>query len=282
MKTGLVMEGGAMRGMFTMGVTDVLMTAGVAFDGGIGVSAGAGFGCNYKSRQIGRAIRYSIRFAKDWRYASWRSFFLTGDMFGAKFLYDTVPYHLDPFDIDEFKKNPMRFWCVVTDCESGEAVAHELTKADPEDMLWLRASASMPIVSTPVLIDGRRYLDGGIADSIPLKRFEDMGYEKNVVILTQPRDFVKPKQNHTALLKRSLRNFPKAYDDLMKRHVTYMEERMYVEKRVREGKALAVYPPKALDIPSVCHKPEELMRVYLEGVKTGKQVLPALQAFLAS
>ena len=103
MKKGLVLEGGAMRGMFTSGVLDVFMENGIVFDGAIGVSAGATFGCNYKSRQPGRAIRYNKRFAGNWRYCSFRSLLLTGDMYGAKFCYDTLPKKLDYFDFDEYK-----------------------------------------------------------------------------------------------------------------------------------------------------------------------------------
>lgn len=280
MKTGLVMEGGAMRGMFTAAVIDALMAEGITFDGAIGVSAGAGFGCNIKSRQPGRVIRYSKRFARNWRYASWRSFFLTGNLFGAKFLYDTVPYHLDPFDLAAYRANPLRFYCVVTDCATGRPVIHELASADPTDMKWLRASASMPVVSRPVAIDGSRYLDGGISDSIPLKAFQNMGYARNVVVLTQPAGYRKEPQDHPRLLRFALRGIPRVYEDLMERHAAYNAEVAYVAEAERQGTAFVIRPRTALHIPSVCHDPAELQRVYDEGVAVMAERMPALREWM--
>jgi predicted patatin/cPLA2 family phospholipase len=171
-KTGLVLEGGAMRGLFTAGALDVFMERGITFDGLIGVSAGACFGCNYKSGQIGRVIRYNKRFARDPRYCSWRSLFTTGDLFGAEFCYRELPKKLDVFDAAAFEANPMEFHIVATDAATGKPVYKRLDRADDTALDWIRASASMPIVSRPVEIDGRKYLDGGLSDGIPLKYFE--------------------------------------------------------------------------------------------------------------
>ena len=143
-----------MRGLFTAGVLDVLMERGVTFDGIVGVSAGACFGCNYKSGQIGRVIRYNKRFARDPRYCSWKSFLTTGDLFGAEFCYRTLPMELDVFDAAAYEANPMEFHVVATDCATGRAVYKRLDKADARAFDWIRASASMPLVSRPVAIDG--------------------------------------------------------------------------------------------------------------------------------
>ena len=151
MKTGLVLEGGAMRGLFTAGVIDVWMEAGVRFDGLVGVSAGACFGCNYKSRQPGRVIRYNTRFAKDPRYCSWWSLFRTGDIFNAEFCYHTLPEELDPFDAATFESDPMEFHLSVTDAKTGKPVYRKIDKVDADAFEWIRASASMPLVSRPVL-----------------------------------------------------------------------------------------------------------------------------------
>jgi predicted patatin/cPLA2 family phospholipase len=186
MKKGLVLEGGAMRGLFTAGVTDVLMENGIRFDGAAGVSAGAAFGCNYKSHQPGRVLRYNKRFCNYWRYSGYRSLLLTGDIYGADFCYRKVPLELDKFDLDTFRNDPMEFYVVATDCATGEASYHKMTDYDEENMLWLRASASMPVASRPVKIGDRHYLDGGMSDSIPLEFMQKIGYGKNVVILTQP------------------------------------------------------------------------------------------------
>ena len=158
MKRGLVLEGGGLRGLFTAGVLDVLMERGVKFDGIVGVSAGACFGCNYKSGQIGRVIRYNKRFARDPRYCSWKSLFTTGDLFGAEFCYRTLPMELDVFDAAAYEANPMEFHVVATDCATGKAVYRRLDKADARAFNWIRASASMPLVSRPVA-----YIDSRVA-----------------------------------------------------------------------------------------------------------------------
>ena len=174
MKTGLVLEGGAMRGMFTAGVMDVLMENGVNFDGVIGVSAGAAFGCNYKSKQIGRVIRYNTRFCADKRYGGLGSLVKTGDIYNTDFCYGTVPLELDPFDFTAYDANPQEFYVVCTDIESGQPVYHKYLGQSDHGFDWIRASASMPLVSRIVEIEGRKLLDGGIADSIPVRYFQSM------------------------------------------------------------------------------------------------------------
>ena len=179
-KYGLIMEGGAMRGMFTAGVMDVLMENKIRFDGGVGVSAGAAFGCNYKSNQIGRVIRYNKKYCRDPRYCSIRSLIKTGDLYGAEFCYATISYELDVFDNKAYFENPMEFHVVCTDVETGKPVYRNCITGLDEDLTWIRASASMPIASKVVETTDYKLLDGGISDSIPLKYFEDLGLEYNV------------------------------------------------------------------------------------------------------
>ena len=186
MKKGLILEGGAMRGLFTAGILDVMMERGVEPDGIIGVSAGAAFGCNYKSRQVGRAVRYNKRFARDSRYSGLRSLLMTGDYFNASFAYHTVPSRYDVFDNETFESNPMAFICVCTDVETGKPVYKRLETSGDITYDYIRASASMPLFSRTVELEGRRLLDGGVSDSIPLEYAEHEGYGRNVVILTQP------------------------------------------------------------------------------------------------
>ena len=164
LRTGLVLEGGAMRGIFTAGVLDVLMEGRVAVDGIVGVSAGACFGCNVKSGQIGRAIRYNRRYCADWRYWSLWSLIWTGDLFGADFCYHRLPNELDPFDWDAFAANPMPFHVVCTDVRTGRPVYHDCVETGDVCLEWVRASASMPIVSRIVELDGGKYLDGAVTD----------------------------------------------------------------------------------------------------------------------
>ena len=203
MKTALLMEGGAMRGMFTCGVMDVLMENGIVFDGAAGISAGAVFGCNFKSRQIGRPIRYNKKYAGCWRYCSLRSLLQTGDLYGADFCYRVLPDTLDPFDRKAFRENPMAFWVGATDVETGKAVWHLCADGKKRDMEWLRASASMPFVSRPVPVDGMLLLDGGIAEAVPVSCMREHGYDRNVLILTQPKGYRKKAAPPLFLLRPS-------------------------------------------------------------------------------
>ena len=280
MLKGLVMEGGAMRGMFTAGVCDVLLENGINFDGAIGVSAGATFGCNFKSKQIGRAIRYNKRFAHDWRYCSFRSLFLTGDLYGAKFCYDELPNKLDLFDYEEYRSNPLKFYAVASDCRTGEPVYKELASCDEEDLTWMRASASMPLVSKVVKVDGYELLDGGMTDSIPLKAFEGMGYEKNLVILTQPRNFVKEPSSSIKMMKFTLWKYPKLYTAMKKRHETYNLQKKYVFEQEAAGKCFVICPFEPLGISRTEKNPDELQRVYNLGRLTMQESMARLREFL--
>ena len=188
---GLVLEGGAMRGLFSAGVIDELMSVGWLPDGIIGVSAGAAFGCNMKSGQMGRAIRYNKRFARDKQYCSVRSLLFTGDLFNAAYSYHYVPDYLDVFDKEAFHKSPIAYYVVCTDIKTGQPVYQRLDRVDYDALEWIRASASMPLCSRMVELDGKRLLDGGVSDSIPLKVFQQMGYDRNIVVLTQPEGYRK-------------------------------------------------------------------------------------------
>lgn len=277
---GLVMEGGAMRGMFTAGVCDVLLENGITFDGTIGVSAGATFGCNFKSRQIGRAIRYNKRFAHDWRYCSLRSLLLTGDLYGADFCYNVLPNKLDLFDYETYRSNPLKFYVVASDCRTGEPVYKELATCDEKDLTWMRASASMPLVSHIVKIDGYELLDGGMTDSIPLKAFENMGYQKNLVVLTQPREFVKEPSPALKLMKFALRKYPKLYEAMLHRHEVYNQEKSYTFEQEAAGKCFVICPQESLGISRTENNPDELQRVYDLGRLTMQENLTKLMEFL--
>ena len=270
MKRGLVLEGGAMRGLFTAGVLDVLMARGVRFDGVIGVSAGACFGCNYKSGQIGRVIRYNKRFARDPRYCSWKSLLMTGDLFGAEFCYRTLPMELDVFDAAAFEANPMAFHVVATDCATGKAVYRRLDRADARAFDWIRASASMPLVSRPVAIDNGLYLDGGLSDGIPLRYFESIGYERNVVITTRPHGYRKFPKRRLCLLRPLLRRHPAIYEALKSRHAWYNETLAYIDSCVSAGTAILIAPKESLEISRVCHDPDVMQRVYDIGRRAGE------------
>lgn len=279
MKCGLVLEGGAMRGLFTAGVIDVMMEHGVEPDGLIGVSAGAAFGCNYKSRQPGRAVRYNKHFAKDKRYCSWQSWWKTGDLYNAEFGYHVIPTQYDIFDNETFEQNPMVFYVVCTDVETGKAVYKQLIECTPITYDWIRASASMPLASKVVELEGRKVLDGGVADSIPLEYFESIGYEKNVVILTQPDGYVKEHNKLMPLMRIALRKYPKMIEAMDKRHLMYNKQLVYVYEAEKAGRALVIRPEKPLSIGHISHDPEEMQRIYDIGRAAGEKYIEKIKAF---
>lgn len=279
MKKGLVLEGGAMRGLFTAGIIDLMMENGIEPDGLIGVSAGAAFGCNYKSRQPGRALRYNKRFAKDKRYCSWWSWWKSGDLYNADFGYHVIPTLYDIFDDKAFEENPMEFIAVCTNVETGEPFYKKLVECNPLTYDWIRASASMPLASKVVELEGMKVLDGGVADSIPLEYFESIGYERNVVILTQPEGYIKAHNPLMPLMRIALRKYPKMIEAMDKRHLMYNKELEYVREAEKAGRALVIRPENKLPIEHISHDPEEMQRVYDIGRETGMKYIEELKAF---
>ena len=281
MKTGLVLEGGGLRGIFSAGVLDVLMEEGVKFDGAAGVSAGAAFGSNYKSGQNRRAIRYNLRFAKDPRYSSVMSLIATGNLFNAQFCYHDIPEKLDPFDWEAFRRNPMEFYLVCTDVETGKPVYHLCDNDSEQEMLeWFRASGSMPLVSRVVEIGGQKLLDGGISDSIPLRFMEEQGYQRNIVVLTQPADFVKALNPLMGMVERGLRSYPNAVEAIRNRHIVYNEELAYVRQRESGKQAFVIRPDHALDIGRIEHDRMKIRAAYKAGRRKARKLLPEILRFL--
>ena len=279
-KTGLILEGGAMRGMFTCGVLDVFMENGIRFDGAAGISAGATFGCNLKSRQIGRALRYNMKFSRDWRYCSLKSLIKTGDLYGAEFCYHTIPEKLDPFDRETFKSDPMEFYIGATDVETGEVRFHKCTDGGPKDIEWMRASASMPVVSQIVTVDGHKMLDGGIVCSVPYEYMEQQGYNRNVIVLTRQKGYRKKKSSIVPLVKLVLRKYPAMWKAMAVRHIVYNDQMDDIERREAAGEVLVIRPPEDPGIGRTEKDPAELERVYLMGRSEAMRMLPEIKAFL--
>ena len=280
MKSGLIMEGGAMRGMFTCGVIDVFMEEGIDFDGAAGISAGAVFGCNFKSRQIGRPIRYNKNYCKDPRYCSMRSLLKTGDLYGVDFCYHELPDILDPFDAAAFKENPMDFYVGATNVGTGKILFHNCRDGGENDIQWMRASASMPIVSRPVQIGKYTLLDGGIADPIPFRFMEKKGYHRNVIILTQPLGYRKKKSSPA--IQALLRRYPAVAKTMSVRHRIYNRQLDQIRERELAGKAIVIRPAEDLRIGHTEKNPRELERVYQAGRSEAKRQLDKIRTFLAS
>lgn len=279
--TGLVLEGGGMRGIFTAGVMDVMLEHGIQYDVLVGVSAGACFGCNYKSKQIGRVIRYNIAYCRDPRYCSFRSLIKTGNMFGAEFCYYDLPDKLDLFDEKTFYENPMKFHLVCTDVETGKPVYHRCDSTrKPGEMEWMRASASLPLVSEIVEVDGKKLMDGGISDSIPLRYAESLGCSRNVVVLTQPDGYVKGKNSMMPLLRMAFRKYPAFCEAMVKRHEMYNDTVAYVKSQAEAGCAFVIQPPEKLPVGRVEHDPGKLQAVYEIGRKAALARLEELKSFV--
>ena len=279
MKTGLVLEGGAMRGMFTAGVLDTFLDAGVKADEVVGVSAGALFGVNYLSGQKGRAVRYNKRYNGDKNYMGLRPLLKEDNLFSTSYAYDLVPRRLDPFDDTAFQNSGVPFFAVVTNVDTGEAEYMQV-KSVFDQMDLLRASGSMPFVSRPVEWEGRRYLDGGVSDSIPFEWMAARGCDKLIVVLTREEGCRKTPMNG-ALLRLLRRKYPAIARRLAARHTDYNRALEELERWQAEGRAFVIRPSVKTPISRIETDPEKLQQVYDLGLADGQAALPALQAWLA-
>ena len=280
MKTGLIMEGGAMRGMFTAGVLDVLMENGLVTDGAIGVSAGAVFGCNYKSHQIGRVIRNNTEYCNDKRYASFKNLVKTGNLYSEQFCYHEVPEKLDPFNEAAFAASPMDFFVVCTDVKTGEPIYHKCRKGDAEDVRWMEASASMPLAAKIVKIGHYGLLDGGVADSIPVRFFESIGYKRNLIILTQPKGYIKKKNKFLPAIRAKYFRYPAFVEAVADRHERYNETLSYISMLEQAGKDYVIRPPIPLEIGAMERDPAQLRRVYETGRAVAQIQVEKIRDFL--
>lgn len=278
MKTGLVLEGGAMKGMHTSGVLDVFLDNDISFYGAIGVSAGALFGVNFVSKQRGRAIRYNSRYCADKHYMGLYSFLTTGNVVNTEFAYYTVPQKLDIFDDETYRKG-IPFYVVITNVETGQAEYPRLYSVLSE-METLRASGALPFLSKPIKLGENYYLDGGVADSIPFEKFREMGYEKLVVVLTKDKDYVKgpmPKKLVEAFYSKE---YPEFANALINRHEMYNEQTKKLKELEKSGEAFVIRPSKPLTLSRIEKDPKKLWEAYELGLADGKAALPGLLDFL--
>lgn len=276
---GLVLEGGGFRGMYTCGVIDVFMENGICFDEVVGVSAGAAFGCNIKSKQIGRALRYNKRFCRDSRYSGLKSFIKTGDLYNKEFAYGIVPTILDPFDTKTFRENPLKFTVVCTDIHTGNPVYHEIQNGDATDIEWIRASASIPIVSKPVKLDGYELLDGGVSDSIPVNWMLERS-DKTVIVLTRDKSYHKEPMKYIHLLKKAFKEYPNLQKALQNRYIVYNKTLDEIEQLEREGKVFVIRPSKPISCAMIEKDPNHLQEIYDIGRRDALHYLVDLKKYL--
>lgn len=281
MKIGLVLEGGAMRGTYTIGVLDVFMENNINFDGVIGVSAGAIHGASFVAKQAGRNIRYYKKYASDKRFMSAYSLITTGDLVGKEFCYNEIPWRLDIFDNETFKNSATEFYVTVANVETGKSEYIRLTDLKkPEQMEYLRASASMPIVSKIVEVEGKKLLDGGVTDSIPLKAFQNMGFERNVVVATRSDGFVKLGEQ-VGIMNIMYRKYPNFVKAVEERPIMYNNEKTYILEQEKKGNIFFIRPEEELNISRTDTDPEHLEAVYQIGRKDGEKALHGLKKWLA-
>ena len=280
MKIGLVLEGGAMRGIYTAGVLDVFLEENIFVDGVMGVSAGAIHGCSYVSNQAGRSIRYYLRYCGDKRFMSFHSLITTGSIVNEQFCYHEIPEVLDPFDHVAFETSTVDFYVVCSNLESGKAEYILCPTLQGRQMDYLLASASMPLLSRTVHIGDKQYLDGGVCDSIPVKAMADLGYDKLVVVLTQPDGYEKkPFPMGAANIR--YRRYPRFLEALRQRHENYNQSLALVRQMQKDGKAFAIYPSENLHIHRAEKDVGKIKGQYQLGRKDASAVLPQLKAFLA-
>jgi predicted patatin/cPLA2 family phospholipase len=253
---GLVLEGGGLRGLYTSGVIDAFLEKGIEFPFVIGVSAGAGYGVSLVSKQHGRNLKIMKKFRNDPRYLSLRSFIKTRNYFGLDFIYDETPKYI-PFNTRTFLESPSRFITVCTNVETGEA---EYIEKDEHILQILKASSAVPFMCRIVEYRGKKYLDGGIADSIPIKKAMEEGFSKNVVVLTRPEGFRRKKNFHPSWL--FYRKYPKFIEALNSYVDRYNESLDFVEQEAEKGNVILIRPSKDLGVKRTESDVAKLERLY--------------------
>ena len=279
-KIGLVLEGGGHRGIYTAGILDVFAENNISFDGIMGVSAGCIHGVSFLSGQIGRSVRYTTRFCNNPSYMSFKSLIKTGDFFNVDFCYYKLPETLDPFDNDAFDKNPTPFYAVCSDVKTGKAVYHKCDTVRGEKIKWIQASASMPLAAKIVKIDEGEFLDGGITDSIPIKKMQELGYSKNIVILTQEAGYRKKPNSLLPLIKRVYKKYPELINAIQNRHIIYNQQLDYLEEQEKLGNVIIIRPSQKPQAGRIEKDKEKILSTYNLGRNDAEKLLETVKNFI--
>lgn len=272
-KIGLVLEGGGHRGIYTAGVLDTFAENKISFDGIMGVSAGCVHGASFLSGQIGRSIRYTTKYCDNSNYMGIGSLITTGNFFNEKFCYYDLPETLDPFDNDSFDKNQTQFFAVCTDVKTGSAIYHECETLKGEKIKWLQASASMPLVSKIIKIEDNLLLDGGIADSIPIKKMQELGFEKNIVILTQEAGYRKNPNSLLPIIKLVYKKYPKLIEAIENRHIIYNQQLEFLEEQEKLGNVIIIRPSEKPTASRTEKDKEKILETYNLGKKDALSII---------
>ena len=278
MKIGLVLEGGAMRGLFTAGVLDIFLDNNVEVTDVVGVSAGTLFGVNYVSKQRGRALRYNLKYINDKRYMNVKSWVRTGNLINKDFTYYKLPFQLDVFDNKTFKESPINFFATVTNIETGEAEFVKIKDAYKQ-METLRATSALPFISEIIEVGDKKYLDGGISNSIPIDFFEKQDFDKVIVILTRPITYRKEKTTGIQY-KLFYKKYPKLVEKLENRYKEYNDTVDKIVELEKEGKLFVIRPSENITIKRLEKDIEKLQKVYDLGLKDGNNIIEDLKQYL--
>ena len=277
-KTCIVLEGGAMRGIYTAGVIDALMKEKIKVDAVIGVSAGALFGVNYVSHQPERALRYNLENINNKDYMGISSLIRTGNIMNKDFCFNKLIYETDPFDFDTFDKSRIKFYATITNLETGKAEYKEITDSRNQ-MEYLRASGSMPLLSKIVEIDNNLYLDGGIGDSIPVRKAQELGYDKIIVVTTQPKEYIKKKYKMLPF-KIAYKKYPNFINTLNNRHINYNKTTKYIKEEEDKGNILVIRPTRKVKIKKIEKDPNIIKEQYYLGFNNMENKLEELKRYL--
>lgn len=278
MKVGLVLEGGAMRGMYTAGVLDTFLDNDINVDGIIGTSAGVLFGVNYPSKQKGRVIRYNKKYCKDKRYMGLHSLITTRNVINKEFSFYEVPFKLDVFDDKTFNESGIDFYATVTNIESGEPEYFKLTKI-LEQMEILRATSAMPFVSEIVEIDGKKYLDGGVSDAIPLDKCIELGYDRIIVVLTRVKEYRK-KKSSDFFAKLMYKKYPKLIETMNKKYKVYNDTVEKIIDLENKKEIFVIRPSRYIDIKRIEKDENKLQEMYDLGIEDTKKCIEDLRKYL--
>lgn len=280
-QAGLVLEGGGMKGAYTTGVLDFFLEKGVEFSRVYGVSAGAIHMMSYISKQKKRSINIGIRYAGDKRYCSVRSLLKTGDIFNVDMCYNLIPHKYDPFDNETYKKYAGKAYAVVTNIETGKP-EYLRVKDGFADLVKVRASASLPLVSRNVEIDGKLYLDGGISDAIPIQKSILDGNEKNIVVLTKEVGYVRKPSGQLGPIKVRYRKFPKVHELMKNRHIAYNDTMEFLRRQQENGQAFVIQPANPSDVGRLEKDPKKIEALYQQGYQDAEACYERMIEYLES
>lgn len=279
-KVGLVLEGGAMRGMFTAGVLDVFLDEAIQIDGIVAVSAGALFGVNFPSKQRGRALRYSLRFLTNPRYIGFRNWLREGNVVGRDFAFYDVPFKLDIFDNQTFKQSKIPFYATLTNVSTGKAEYHQIHDVF-EQMETLRATSALPFFSKMVEVNGQKYLDGAEADSIPLNFCQQLGFDKIIVVLTRPADYRKAPALQW-LNKLVYGKYPNLVNTMNNRYADYNQRIEQINQLGEQGDIFVLRPSQKIAIKRLENDPKKIQAMYELGIRDATAQMPLLKTYLTT